>query len=271
MKTFIRRQGNKTRHLKHIIPLIPEFSGTYYEPFLGTGAVYLNILPDKAVLNDINSDIINIWKLVKNKPSYIINEITSFKKKILILDNSEKLSLFKRIISKMDTYIGDKRTINYLLMMCCSFSGNIILNNRWYIGGLNFDLYKNNKCHIFTQSYTKKLLYLNDVLKKSTIENKDYKSIFKETEKGDFVFIDPPYIEQRTYAFDYNKYEIFRPEELKKEVQKLDKKQVKWMMTQIDTVQIRTLFKGYNFNEYSSKTTFNGKSNVKKELIITNY
>jgi site-specific DNA-adenine methylase len=55
MKTFIRRPGNKSRYLKHIIPLIPEFTGTYYEPFLGTGAVYLHLLPEKAVLSYILS------------------------------------------------------------------------------------------------------------------------------------------------------------------------------------------------------------------------
>jgi len=45
MRTFLRRLGNKTNHLKHVIPLIPEFTGTYFEPFLGTGAVYLELLP----------------------------------------------------------------------------------------------------------------------------------------------------------------------------------------------------------------------------------
>ena len=74
MKTFIRRPGNKTKHLKHIIPLIPEFTGTYYEPFVGTGAVYLHLLPEKAVINDLNKDIINIWKLVKTNPECIIQE-----------------------------------------------------------------------------------------------------------------------------------------------------------------------------------------------------
>ena len=80
MKTFIRRPGNKTKQLKHIIPLIPEFTGTYIEPFLGTGAIYLNLLPKKAILNNFNTDIINIWKLVKDDPEYIIKEINKFKK-----------------------------------------------------------------------------------------------------------------------------------------------------------------------------------------------
>lgn len=61
MKTFIRRPGNKTKHLKHILPLIPDFTGTYIEPFLGTGALYLNLIeqnqpPSICIINDLNKD-----------------------------------------------------------------------------------------------------------------------------------------------------------------------------------------------------------------------
>lgn len=57
MKTFIRRPGNKTNHLKHIIPLLPKEYDTYIEPFLGSGALYLHLLPKKAILNDLNEYI----------------------------------------------------------------------------------------------------------------------------------------------------------------------------------------------------------------------
>lgn len=80
MKTFIRRPGNKTKHLKHILRCIPKFTGTYIEPFLGTGALYLHLLPKKSILNDLNTDIINIWKLVKDDPKYIIKKLQNLKK-----------------------------------------------------------------------------------------------------------------------------------------------------------------------------------------------
>jgi DNA adenine methylase len=64
MKTFIRRPGNKTNFLKYIIPRIPEFPGKYIEPFLGTGAVYLNLLPKKAILNDLNNDKLHHLKTI---------------------------------------------------------------------------------------------------------------------------------------------------------------------------------------------------------------
>ena len=158
MKTFLRRPGNKSKHLKHIIPHIPNFTGTYYEPFLGTGAVYLHLLPKKAVLNDLNKDIIAIWKLVKTNPNFIIQEIDKFKKTFLPKSNEMKLKQCKDIVSKMDTYTGDTRTINYLLMIYCSFNNSIInTSNEWYISGLCNNIYSRLNSHIFTENYKSKI------------------------------------------------------------------------------------------------------------------
>jgi DNA adenine methylase len=271
MKTFIRRPGNKTKHLKHIIPLIPEFTGTYYEPFVGTGAVYLHLLPEKAILNDLNTDIINIWKLVKLNPEYIIQEIDKFKKSFLHLNNEDKLKMCKKIVLTINSLKGKEKTVNYFLMIYCSFNGTLFLNDKWYLGGLNGHIYKNESCHIFTKNYKQKLLELQKILKNIKIENKDYKLILKKCKKGDFVFLDPPYIEEKAYSFNYNKNEIFNPIELQEELEKLDKKGVKFMMTQIDTIQVRNLFKKYNFKNYINNSNFNNSKTTKKELVITNY
>lgn len=271
MKTFIRRPGNKSKFLKDIIPLIPKFTGTYIEPFVGTGAVYLNLLPEKAILNDLNTDIINIWKLIKQDPQYIIKQINIFKKKFLPLSNKEKLAYCKNIISKMDTYVGKKRIIMYLLMIYCSFNGTIILNNKWYIGGLYVHIYKNDSLHIFTENYKKKLIKLNELLRNVYLYNKDYKSIIRKAKINDFIFIDPPYIEKKIYAFNYNKNINFDIIELKDNLDILTNKKIKWMMTQIDTKQVRELFKNYNFTEYINDSSLNSNTSGKNELIITNY
>jgi DNA adenine methylase len=272
VKTFIRRPGNKTAHLKHIIPLIPKFTGTYHEPFLGTGAVYLHLLPKKAVLNDLNSDIVSIWNLVKTDPEYLISEINKFKKMFLPLSNDLKLKVCKKIVSKMDTYSPKKRAAMYLLMIYCSINATIISSNKWYISGICGRIYTKNKSHIFTERYTSKLQELNKILKTVEIYHQDYAEILKKSKKGDFVFLDPPYIEQKNYAFNYNKNETFDVVELQRQVKLLDIKGVKWMMTQINTPQVIKLFKGYNFYRYENKSTLRGViKTIKKELIIMNY
>jgi DNA adenine methylase len=271
MKTFIRRPGNKSKHLKHIIPLIPEFTGTYYEPFVGTGAIYLHLLPKKAVLNDLNTDITNIWKLVKTDPEYIIQEIDKFKKKFLHLNNADKLEMCKKVVSNMNKYSGKQKIVNYLLMIYCSFNGCITSNSGLRISGLYVHLYKNESCSIFTETYKTKIQELKQILKNVKIENKDYSKILQQTKQGDFVFLDPPYIEDKNYDFTYNKNQIFNLIELKDQLDTLDTKQVKWMMTQIDTPQVRQLFKKYKFKNYINNSNFNNSGTQKKEVIITNY
>ena len=72
LQTFLRHPGNKTRHLKHIIPHLPERYNTYIEPFVGTGALFLNIQPKKWIINDLNEDITNLFKTVRDDLPNII-------------------------------------------------------------------------------------------------------------------------------------------------------------------------------------------------------
>ena len=62
MKTFIRWQGNKSSHINKFIKYIPQYTGTYIEPFVGSGALLLYLQPNKWIINDINKDLVSIWK-----------------------------------------------------------------------------------------------------------------------------------------------------------------------------------------------------------------
>lgn len=80
-----------------------------------------------------------------------------------------------------------------------------------------------------------------------------YESILKLSVEGDFVFLDPPYIENHNYKFSYNREENLDDTFLNKllqEVKKLDIKKVKWLMTQADSVEVRTTFKDYTIKTF---------------------
>ena len=57
---------------KHIIKYFPEKYNVYIEPFIGSGAILLKIQPDKWIMNDLNKDLITIWKSVRDEPKEII-------------------------------------------------------------------------------------------------------------------------------------------------------------------------------------------------------
>ena len=133
MKTFIRWQGNKSKHINKFIQYIPHFTGTYIEPFLGSGALLLKLQPTKWIINDINKDLVNIWKYVKSNPQGIIDIFTEFGNHFKLLSKEDKVTYCKDITSKIEKMPYDiNRASMYLLMKFCSYTGDIIYNNKFF-------------------------------------------------------------------------------------------------------------------------------------------
>jgi DNA adenine methylase len=277
MKTFIRRPGNKTKHVKKILPYIPEFEGNYIEPFVGTGALFLTLEPSKWIINDINKELIDIWKIVRDDPEFLLNEISKLKEHLLSVDTKEKIKYCKEITSSIDNEkIVKLKAVKYHLMTYCSFESTLFhsySDSNYFFTGLYGPLYETNSCHVFTESYIKKINHLNDFFKNGIIMNQDYSKVLKKVKSEDFVFLDPPYFGDKEYKFSYNNDEKIDESfvnNLIKELIKLDKKGVKWMMTQVDSDSVRENFCKYNILEI---TMNNGVCDKLRncELLIMNY
>ena len=111
MKTFIKWSGNKSKHINKFEKYLPNelyednWKGTYIEPFVGSGALLLYLEPENWIINDLNKDLINIWKNVKENPDIIIKEFKKFGERFIKLSKEEELNLCKEItikIEKMD-------------------------------------------------------------------------------------------------------------------------------------------------------------------------
>ena len=240
MKTFIKWSGNKSKHLRHILPHIPEFSGTYIEPFVGSGALFLKLEPKKWIINDLNKDLINCWKTVKNHPDELISNFIAFGKKFKPMSKDKKTNFCINVTNKIERMKYDiKRASIYMLMKYCAFMGNIMFNNKLYFPSLELNIRINNRCYFLESNCYENIRQLSKYLKKSNgkFYNLDYKEVLAKANKDDFIFIDPPYIEDHNYQFNYNKNERIDQtfvRELYDELKKLDKKKVKWIMTQAD-------------------------------------
>lgn len=162
----------------------------------------------------------------------------------------------------------------YLLMKFCAYMNNIIIDNKIVFRSLDLHILSRNKYYFLEQNNYDNInqvsLFLNN--KSGKIFNKSYEKILDKAKENDFVFLDPPYIESIKYKFNYNINEILDDnfiQELLIQVKKLDKRNVKWLMTQADTKQIKNIFKDYiikTFKVYRSSS----KSYV-NELLIMNY
>jgi len=277
----MRWSGNKSRYLKHIIPHLPplESINTYIEPFLGSGALFLFLKPKQWIINDLNKELINIWQTVKNDPAFIRHVFLAFGKQFLKVSSlDEKLLFCRGLLKKMENMPYDSnRASLYLLLKYCAFMGFIFIDNTYKFTALDTKIYNGKSLYFLSNMYFDNIFHVSEFLsknvKKNKILNDDYKNVLKKAKSGDFVFLDPPYVEDDiNYHFNYNRDENIDDlfiVELSIEVKKLDEQNIKWLMTQADTAKVRDIFKRYDISTFQvyrrqSKT-------YKNELLIKNY
>ena len=278
MKTFYRWPGNKLIHANKIISFFPEKFNTYYEPFLGSGAIFLTLQHPKWVINDLNIDVFNIWDHVQNNYTLLKRHLKLFIRTFKSLEIEDKKIFAQRHIEKLnkDNMSPAKRAAYYIMMKYVSYLGHIFVKNKFKFVGIENNLYKENPPYYMGEKYILNLDKVHEYLNVGTsgrLFNTDYAKVLKLSRKGDFVFLDPPYYEPHVnYQFNYNKNEVVDISflfELRSELKKLDKKGVKWLMTQSDIPDIHKVFGEYNFEKI--KVYRRQKNTYVYELIVKNY
>jgi DNA adenine methylase len=69
--------GSKQSLLSHILQFIPDEFGTYHEPFLGAGSLFLRLQPDRARLSDLSSEVVKVWQAIQQDSEEVIAKIPS--------------------------------------------------------------------------------------------------------------------------------------------------------------------------------------------------
>jgi len=277
LKTFVKWSGNKSRSLKHILPKIPEFE-TYYEPFLGSGAVFLSLAPQKWVVNDVNPDLYALWQTLASGPEArrFMKCFNDFACVLAGMHKTELLETCKELTQTLNTSRASlKRSVLYLIMKSLVYNGHLYFKDKFKFYTFDLNIHTYADIYLFSQKYADNLRAVCAFLQNSSsssVHNKDYTDVLKSCKKGDFVFLDPPYVEDHDYQFVYNKEEKLDDRfllDLRKQVEKLDKKKVKWLMTQADTPRIRHLFGNYFITEFPVYRM--PKKKFVKELFVSNY
>lgn len=274
MKTFIRRLGNKTRHLGKIIPHLPVSYHAYLEPFLGSGALFLHLMPEKWIVNDNCTDLVDAWKLVRDDPETIVSQFKKFDALFRPLSVQDKKMFCRAVTENLNNKRrSKKRTVDFMLMTYCSYMGMIFSKNKFYFQGLDLAIASRNNYTFLKREYYFHLSVIHQYLQSNTgiLTNDDYKKTLLMAKKGDFVFLDPPYVGNHTDS-QYNVGEnicIDFIEELYHQCVLLDRKGVLWLMTQADTAVVRKIFEKYTIHTFP---VYRGATNeYKNELLIKNY
>lgn len=272
MSPVVKWAGGKRQILDKLNNYIPTKFNTYYEPFIGGGALLFDISPQKAVINDSNEELMNVYKVLLDYDKYtkmckILNkyEANHSEEFYYEIRNMDKEKSFNRI----SDYKKAARTL-YLNKSC--FNGLYRVNKK---GEFNVPFNKNNKVNTYDGENLLTIHYYfstNDI----KIECLDFEESVKTAKKGDFVYFDPPY-DSDTHTFNNYTEEGFGKEEqrrLAKVFKELDKKGVYVMLSNHNTLLVNELYKDYNIHIIEAKRSINSKGNKRgnvEEVIITNY
>ncbi|MFA7436495.1 MAG: DNA adenine methylase [Bacilli bacterium] len=271
MKPILKWVGGKKQLLPHIQKKLPNNFKTYYEVFFGGGAVFFHIKPKKAVINDFNSELINLYKVIKANPQELIDDL---KTHVNEADYFYKIRSYDRdpIFYNKLTSVKKASRILYLNKTC--YNGLYRVNSQ---GQLNapFGRYVNPKiCD------EENILDISSFLNNNDIEilDLDFEKSLNNASEGDFVYLDPPYDPLTdTAAFTgYNAGGFGKPDQirLRNICNELNEKGVKFLLSNSDTKFIRELYSDYNIDVVFARRSINSKGEKRgeiPELLISNY
>src|ERR1017187_1093089 len=198
-KPFLKWAGGKTQLITEIENSLPkEITSkkfTYLEPFVGSGAVLfwmLNHFPklEKAIINDINADLINTYKIIASKPKELISILQIFQNEYHSLENEQE--------KKKEYYYEKREVYNTRKTNKTTQAALFIFLNRTCFNGL-YRVNKSNGYNVPMGSYKKpticdaqNILAVSDALKKVEILCGDYEQTLKSANKNSFFYFDPP-------------------------------------------------------------------------------
>ncbi len=258
LNPIVKWSGGKKDELKNIIPYIPNDYDIYLEPFIGGGAVFFNLNPDKAVINDVHKELTDFYTAIKNGYADAIYDFMKTH------PNDEETYYKVRSYDNTD-YLDNAKRFYYLRKTC--FRGMLRYNSK---GEFNIP-YGRYKTYNFEEIKNKEY---ETLLKRTEIFNKSFEAIFNDyNNSNNFMFLDPPYDSEFT---DYG-YCTFGKEEQKKLAKCFKETNIKCLMIIGKTPFIEELYKDYIVGEYDKKYRFKlhsgrvGDEINTKHLIIKNY
>ncbi|WP_342252301.1 Dam family site-specific DNA-(adenine-N6)-methyltransferase [Spiroplasma endosymbiont of Amphibalanus improvisus] len=281
LKPFLKWPGGKRNISKHIYDSMPKNFNNFIEPFVGAGSVFMGYFSDlnlnnnfekKILINDINSELINVYNCIRKDYKKLICEINKINDDFM-LDPKNKFYEIRQwdrdeTFKEIDVFKKAARTI-FLNKTC--FNGLFRVNSDGY-----FNTPWNGKIKVNFYDI-KNLKNISNFLKKVNILNKDFNDIINYVSKGDFIYFDPPYdvLNKNTFtSYDKTGFNRDDQKKLADMFKKLDKMGCFVMMSNHNTEFIQNLYEQFNFKYIKASRNVNSDGSKRSkvtELIITNY
>ena len=271
---LLKWAGGKRQLRSELTSRLPDRWGTYFEPFIGGGALLVELANlgrlDRAVIGDKNPELVNLYRVVKQDPEGLFAALSDAK----FRNDDESFRLLR---AEFNTLIGTrKRPVDRAALL-------VYLNKHSYNG-----LWRvNRKGHYNVPfgKYTRLSLPSSQSLQKFsrmlagvTLMNADFEQIVRTAKRGDFIYFDPPYhpLSKTARFTDYTTggFSFEDQQRLAREFRRLSERGVRIMLSNSCTTEIKDLYEDFSIQTVTAKRFINCKGERRSgasELIITNY
>ena len=268
--SFIKWAGGKKQLLDQFKLYFPKKINRFFDPFVGGGTITFHIIknynPKEVFISDINEELINTYKVIKNNVDELIEILKKYKEKhnkeIYYIVRAEDPSLLSEVT----------RAARFIYLNKTCFNGLYRVNSK---GKFNVPMgsYKNPSI-LMEQD----LREISKLLKNIKISVMSFEKMIPLAKKGDFIYFDPPYypLKKGNGFTTYTKGNFLEEEQkqLAEVFKKLDKKDCKVMLSNSDTKFIKDLYKDYKISFVKANRMINCNGNGRgkiNEVVVINY
>ena len=234
VKPFLRWAGGKTRLIPSLAPHFPRRFKNYYEPFLGAGAVFFAIrqrATGRAFLSDLNAELINAWKVVHEQPDDFLHALNAY-----VGRGSEADYYVIRDQTPIDPIA---RAARFFYLNQTSWN-SLWRVNRWGVFNVPWG------ARPFRGIESSTVRDMSSILASTSIEELDFREALKRPRRGDFVYMDPPYLPvsdtSKFAGYTETRFRFASLADLAACCEELSRRGVMWVLSNRDTSSVRELF-----------------------------
>ncbi len=274
VRPFLKWAGGKRQLLPALKTLMPARYGTYYEPFLGGGALFLDLQRPRAVVNDSNPELINCYQAVRDHVETLISALADHR-----AHHAEDYYYEVRDWDRAADFVGRpsvERAARIIFLNKTCYNGLFRVNSQGQFN-VPYGRYKNP--NIVDEGVLRAVSkYLNTA--NIELRHTDFEVAVADAKPGDFIYFDPPYDPASSTAsftgYDLNGFGKEEQRRLKQCIDDLRDRRCKVLLSNADTPFIRNLYQGYceTFVGVGATRAINSKADRRgkvDEILVTTY
>ena len=185
--------GNKQKFAGEISKCFPVDFGTFYEPFLGSGAVMATVAPNSGVGSDIFKPLVEIWQKLKDNPNELVEWYAERRNR---LETEDKKEVYESVLASFNAQHNGADFL-YLTRSCSAAASR---------------LRSSTPCGVHTpipvETFRKRVFDWSIRMKNVDFLNVDYKEIFEMAQPGDMIYCDPPYSHSQSILYGAQAFKL---------------------------------------------------------------